>query len=145
MWQNLLLCVRGGNWDTKPARRKHPNFHFVSSLFSQTNSGSCFTSWLPASHPPLAFSSFPVSCVASCFAHPLSTCGLIMSGCGHRRGERQEDAYRKYDSLCPPTPSSPFCLFFSYFTCIDIRLKKKKKGKQLPLFISHCNFLVDLK
>lgn len=28
MRQNFLLCLRGGNWDTKPARRSHPSFPY---------------------------------------------------------------------------------------------------------------------
>lgn len=32
MWQNFLLCLRGGNWDTEPAGRSHPSFPFSHSL-----------------------------------------------------------------------------------------------------------------
>lgn len=98
MWQNFLLCLRGGNWDTKPAGRSHPSFPFsLSVILSERLWQLWHVMAAAASHPRGFLSLFMISCFlcGSLPRPPTGARGLAASEAWPPEGRRLKRAGRR--------------------------------------------------
>lgn len=135
------FCLRGGNWDAKPARASHSSFPFSSLLsFSQSGGGSSDTSWPPP--PPWLplFHPLTLSLMISCFlcsSLPRPPTGArAWQRRGHQREDsrcKQEDGDRKDGRPPSPPPSSPPHHLHPLFLTSAAQSGREKR-KLFPLF-----------